>query len=138
MKMSSIEVIRNYKHDIAGKFKDISTVLNALNETSFDDLDNNEIFHAVHEVILKMVMTSRETMVENLNQDIVLIVYDKEPDLSLSKLQIQGVSVRYEIKRERVNYYYSQIENAGSVEVDCEMLKLVLPIKSIEFQKSDL
>jgi len=136
--MSSIEVIRNYKHDIAGKFKDISTVLNALNETSFDDLDNNEIFHAVHEVILKMVMTSRETMVENLNQDIVLIVYDKEPDLSLSKLQIQGVSVRYEIKRERVNYYYSQIENAGSVEVDCEMLKLVLPIKSIEFQKSDL
>jgi hypothetical protein len=138
MKMSSIEVIRNYKHDIAGKFKDISTVLNALNETSFDDLDNNEIFHAVHEVILKMVMTSRETMVENLNQDIVLIVYDKEPDLSLSKLQIQGVSVRYEIKRERVNYYYSRIENAGSVEVDCEMLKLVLPIKSIEFQKSDL
>ncbi len=136
--MSSIEVIRNYKHDIAGKFKDISTVLNALNETSFDDLDNNEIFHAVHEVILKMVMTSRETMVENLNQDIVLIVYDKEPDLSLSKLQIQGVSVRYEIKRERVNYYYSRIENAGSVEVDCEMLKLVLPIKSIEFQKSDL
>ena len=84
----------NYKHDIAGKFKDISTALASLDENSFDDPENNEIFHAVHGVFLKMVKTSRNTKIENLKQSMELVVSDNEPNLDLPKLQIKRDTTR--------------------------------------------
>src|SRR5665647_2355645 len=109
--MNSNNPIRNYKHDISGKFRDISTVLSSMDEEVFDDPANNEIFHAVHELLLKMVKTSRNTMLENLKQEIVLVVSDKEPELSLAKLQLEGVTVRYELQADSMKYYYFQREN---------------------------
>jgi hypothetical protein len=129
--MNSNNVIRNYKHDISGKFKDISTAINSLDESAFNDVTNNDIFHAVHEVLLKMVKTSRNTMFENLNQEIVLVVSDKEADLSLSKLQIEGVVVRYEMDKERMRYYYFQNENQGEAEANIAIIKCLLPIRSV-------
>ncbi len=60
--MNSTEAMRIYKHDIAGKFRDISTAIKALDENSFNDPEAREIFYAVHEVILKMVKTSEYTI----------------------------------------------------------------------------
>ena len=131
--MNSNNVIRNYKHDISGKFKDIGTAIANMDESAFNDAGNNEIFHAVHEVLLKMVKTSRNTILENLKQEIVLVVSDKEPDLSLSKLQIEGVTVRYEMKDECMKYIYAKSENQGSVEVGIKVLKTFLPIKTVSF-----
>jgi hypothetical protein len=129
--MNSNNVIRNYKHDISGKFKDISTAINSLDESAFNDVTNNEIFHAVHEVLLKMVKTSRNTMLENLNQEMVLVVSDKEPDLSLAKLQIEGVVVRYEMKNENMKYYYFQFENKGEAKEHIATILSLLPVRSV-------
>lgn len=130
--MNSSSSIRNYKHDISGKFKDISTALSAMDESAFNDPGNNEIFHAVHEVLLKMVKTSRNTMLENLKQEIVLVISDKEPEQSLPKLQIEGVTVRYEMKDEKMEYYYFEKENGGDFQDDLAKITCVLPIKSIK------
>lgn len=136
--MNSNNVIRNYKHDISGKFKDIGTAIATMDESAFNDVDNNEIFHAVHEVLLKMVKTSRNTMIENLNQEIVLVVSDKEPDLSLSKLQIEGVVVRYEMKNEKADYYYSLKENEQDVAFSLGRIFATLPVKNIILDSVDL
>jgi hypothetical protein len=112
--MSSSSTMRNYKHDITGKFKDITTALNAMGDDAFDDPENNEIFHAIHEVLLKMVKTSRNTILENSKQEIVLVVSDQEPDTSLPKLQIEGVVVRYEMKNRGMSYYLFLNENPGN------------------------
>lgn len=129
--MNSTEAFRNYKHDIVGKFKDVSTAINSLSESSFDDSDNNEIFHAIHEVILKMVKTSRNTILEKLNQELVLIISDQNPDTSFSKLQIEGAVVRYEIKKDVMNYYLYSQENTLEIPLLVAKLVALLPIKNI-------
>jgi hypothetical protein len=129
--VNSTEAFRNYKHDIVGKFKDVSTAINSLSESSFDDSDNNEIFHAIHEVILKMVKTSRNTILEKLNQELVLIISDQTPDTSFSKLQIEGAVVRYEIKKDVMNYYLYSQENTPEIPLLVAKLVALLPIKNI-------
>jgi hypothetical protein len=135
--MSSTNIIRNYKHDIAGKFKDISTALNAMDESAFSDPSNNEIFHAVHEVILKMVKTSRNTMIENLKQEMVLVVSDGEPDLNMPKLQIEGVVVRYEVKEGEMQYKIFLSENLGNPVFLFGKISASLPVKRIQNEISD-
>lgn len=133
--MNSIEAICNYKHDIAGKFKDISTAISALDEKSFDDAENNEIFHAIHEVILKMVKTSRNTIAQKLYQEILLVVTNDNPDMNLPKLQIEGITVRFTGDNSTIKYVYSKPENEESlVDVHSGNLKTLLPIKSLGYQ----
>ena len=129
--MNSNNPIRNYKHDITGKFKDISAAIASMDENAFNDSSNNEIFHAIHDVLLKMVKTSRNTMIENLNQEITLIVSDQEADLNLSKLQIEGVTVRYEMKNENMKYYYFQDENKGEAKEHLATILSLLPVRSV-------
>lgn len=129
--MNSTEAIRNYKHDITGKFKDISMAINTLDENSFTDLQDHEIFHAVHEVILKMVKTSRNTIANLLNQEMTLVVTDIEPRLDLPKLQIEGIVVRYESNGPDLMYIYSKSENLGSVDAHIHVLKTLLPFKLV-------
>lgn len=138
--MNSSNPIRNYKHDIFGKFKDIGTAIADMDEEVFNDAGNNEIFHAVHEVLLKMVKTSRNTMLENLKQEIVLVVSDKEPDLSLSKLQIEGVLVRYLTTNEKMTYYYFTEENKGDAKENVAKIVCLLPVQSIasEFKTAEI
>lgn len=129
--MSSNNTIRNYKHDISGKFKDISTAIASMDENVFDDSENYEIFHAVHEVLLKMVKTSRNTILENFKQEIVLVVSDQEPDLIMPKLQIEGVTIRYEASLEKMSYYYFARENSGDVNGNVAKILCLLPVKTI-------
>lgn len=130
--MNSNNPIRNYKHDISGKFRDITAAISLMDESVFHDTENNEIFHAVHEVLLKMVKTSRNTMIENLKQEIILIVSSEEPDLSLQKLQIEGVTLRYSMKEDEVFYYIFKAENEGDSEVLVSIARTFLPIKKIQ------
>ena len=78
-----------------------------------------------------MLKTSRNTMVENLNQEITLVVSDKEADLNLSKLQIEGVTVRYEMKNENMKYYYFQVENKGEAKEHIATILCLLPVRSV-------
>ncbi len=133
--MNSTEAMRIYKHDIAGKFKDISTAIKALDENSFNDPEAREIFYAVHEVILKMVKTSRETISHKLNQEILLFVTNAAPDINLPKLQIEGVNLRYIEDNSTIMYLYSKTENEGSLDVHIGVLKILLPIKFVEYEE---
>ena len=135
--MNSTNPLRNYKHDIAGKFKDINTALAAMNENSFENPENNEIFHAIHEVLLKMVKTSRNTMRENLKQDMLLVVSDKDPILDLPKLQIEGVIVRYESTAAQVTYSLHLSENEGDMVFNLGRIHPSLPIHKINFDLKD-
>ena len=137
MHRNSNNPIRNYKHDISGKFKDITSAIASMDESAFNDSSNNEIFHAVHEVLLKMVKTSRNTMIENLNQEITLVVSDKEADLNLSKLQIEGLTVRYEMKDEKMKYFYFQVENKGEVKEHVATILSLLPVRSVLNEMKD-
>jgi len=127
--MNSTEAIRNYKHDITGKFRDISSVVNALDESSFEDASNHEVFHAVHEVLFKMVRTSNQVILSQLKQDLRLEVSNSEPDLSLPKLSIGEINVR------SVNdgYILYRSENSQDEKVSIEVLKILLPVKRIEY-----
>lgn len=131
--MNSIEAIRNYKHDISGKFKDISMAINSLDENSFDDPQAHEIFHAIHEVILKMVKTSKKTIINNTNQEVDLIMTSDEPNIKLPKLQIDGITVRYLAKDSSIRYIYYYAENQGPVEMHIELLKILVPFRNLKF-----
>lgn len=129
--MSSIEVWRNYQHDIVGKFRDIDAAVKALEASSFEDQTNNEIFHAIHEVLLKMLWTSRETMLANLKQQITLQVSEQKADSKLPKLLIEGLTVRYKLSPQEMTYYYFTEENPGPVEVGLSKLSMLLPFREI-------
>jgi hypothetical protein len=131
--MNSIEAFRHYKHDIVGKFRDVSMAINNLNENSFNEPEANEIFHAVHEVILKMLLTSRNTIHKKLNQKIELVVIDEKPNTSLPAIKIEGITIRYELSETLMKYVYSKSENNGSVESHLESLKLMLPFRDLNF-----
>lgn len=129
--MNSTNTIRNYKHDISGKFKDITMAINSFDEKSFENVDNNEIFHAVHEVLLRMVKTSRNTILENLKQEIILVVSDQTPDMGLAKLQIEGVTIRYEVNNENITYSLFLNENKGNPAFLLGKVFAVLPVKEV-------
>lgn len=135
--MNSNNPMRNYKHDICGKFRDINTAIDSLGEDAFNNPENYEIFHAVHELLLKMVKTSRNTIAQNIKQDIVLVVSDRTPDLSLPKLHIEGVSVRIANTEGKMNYIYSTAENDGDHKSKIAVVSSLLPILEYEYEKSE-
>jgi hypothetical protein len=128
--MNSTEAFRNYRHDILGKFKDISLVINSFDEDSFSDPEKYEMFHAIHEVIIKMVKTSRNTIAQQLRQEIRLNVSDHQPDLNLPKIQIEGVTVRYSGDSSKMQYFYYKSENKGDFDLNLVILKSFLPFNS--------
>ena len=81
--MRSNEKMIKYKHDIIGQFKDLNMAISTFEASDFDGTAKLEVFHAVHEVLLKMVKTSRNTIAQKLNQEIILVVSDEEADLNL-------------------------------------------------------
>jgi hypothetical protein len=66
--MNSTEALMHYRHDITGKFKDITMAINSINQDTIYDPESFEIFEAVHEVLLKMVKTSEKTIKEIKNK----------------------------------------------------------------------
>ncbi|HXH31903.1 MAG TPA: hypothetical protein VNJ01_13925 [Bacteriovoracaceae bacterium] len=129
--MSFSSVIKNYKHDIAGKFLNISSAINPMTDDVFKNPENNELFHAVHEVLLKMVRASRNTILQNLNQNMTLVVSDKDPDPTLLKLQIEGLLLRHSLTKESVTYYLFTAENPGNLAFHLGKVHAVLPVKEI-------
>jgi hypothetical protein len=60
--MNSTEKMLKYKHDTIGQFRDLKTAIDSLDASDFEGSDKLEVFHAVHEVLLKMVKTSEATI----------------------------------------------------------------------------
>ena len=60
--MNSTEIMIKYKHDIIGQFRDINAAVASFEASDFEGPKKLEVFHAVHEVLLKMVDTSKATI----------------------------------------------------------------------------
>ncbi len=60
--MNSTEMMIKYKHDIIGQFRDINAAVASFEPSDFEGQRKLEVFHAVHEVLLKMVKTSTTTI----------------------------------------------------------------------------
>jgi len=132
--VNSNEAFRNYRHDITGKFKDISMAINSLTEESLKDPLAFETFHAIHEVILKMLNTSQGLITKSLSQNIELIVTDCKPDPSLPNIQIEGLNIRYLSSQNKFSYIYSTHENEKISEEKIIFLKLLIPFKELRFE----
>lgn len=129
--MNSISQLQNYKHDITGKFAGISSLVQKMDSSVFVDPGNCEIFHAIHEVLIKMVQTSRETILEELNQSMVLCISSNEVKIDLPQIQIKDLKLRWESAPEETTYYYFNRENSGPIGPNIDMIKTWLPIKTI-------
>ena len=60
--MNSTEMMIKYKHDIIGQFRDINAAVASFEASDFEGQKKLEVFHAVHEVLEKMLNTSKRTI----------------------------------------------------------------------------
>lgn len=123
--------IAQYKHDTVGKFKDINAVVSRLNESAFSNPENLELFHMVHEAIMKMVKTSKEVIRQSYERPMILKVVDAELGDSLKKIQIDGLNLRLDFNENSVIYYYSVNENKEDLRIACGKLLALLPLKEV-------
>jgi len=128
MKISDLE---KYKHDTIGKFPMLKGFIEGFEEQDYTHEDNAVIFQAVHEVLIKMVTTSKKMMEGPLKQGASLTVSTAEVDLALKKMELAETNVRYKLSQGRMDYFYYQSENSGDHSLNIEKLKLVLPITQI-------
>lgn len=134
--MSYSNSLRNYKHDITGKFRDISTVISGLDESSFEDPSQHELFHAVHEVLIKMVRTSRQVIAKNVSQAIVLKISDQkwEKDQNIS---MGSFSVGIEEQDSAVHLFLNVSPDPMAASFQLGQVLTLLPVKAFEFNIAD-
>ncbi len=131
MNSNNINIVK-YKHDTIGKFNTITSMIAPLDEKSFDDSQSSELFHAVHEVICKMVRTSRQTIFSKFKNEILLIIQDECNDVDLPKILIADISVRYLSSEKSITYFLSLAENTENICFLLGKLFSILPIKKVE------
>ena len=130
-------ILYSHSHPFAnyndfGKFKTIEGLTSSLNEQSFQNREDQEIFYAIHEVLVNMVMASRETIMEEIDSKITLTAIKEAPQ-DQSKMVIDGMIVRYAIQENgKLNYFFSVDENAMSAEDAFSILKTLLPITELK------
>lgn len=124
--MNSIEAIRNYKHDIIGKFNDIQLVVKDFTEHSFKDQESIELLLAVHETLIKMIHTSKSVVESQVPGEIVLRVSKESINEDMPVLMIGGVKIRCGLNE----YWYSLREND---EKNIDLVKLLLPIHKVVY-----
>lgn len=135
MKITDLE---KYKHDTIGKFPMLRGLIETFEEHDYTQEDNAIIFQAIHEVLVKMVTTSKNLMEGPLKQGTTLTVLNDEVDPNLKKLELADVNVRYKLSNKKMDYYYFQSENSESLALNIEKLKLVLPITQIIYPSSEV
>ena len=128
MKISDLD---KYKHDTIGKFPILKGFIEGFEEQDYAHEENAVIFQAVHEVLIKMVTTSKKMMEGPLKQGASLNISNGKVDLALKKLDLPEVSVRYKLSQGRMDYFYYQSENSGDHLLNIEKLRLVLPITQV-------
>lgn len=124
--------LNHYKHDITGKFKDITSVVSLFDVSTLQDAKNLELFHAVHEVLLKMVQTSRQTILESMGESIELIITDREVRVELPQVVIQGLTLRYLLDSKGLSYFLYLPENPQDLFFTFGKVSALIPFKSVK------
>lgn len=107
--MKSNRSLIRYKHDVIGKFKEISSVISPLNDNSECPPKYFELFAIVHGLLMKMIPTSRETISELFSQESRLHVVVQLPDkLTAKKVSVGEIDFFQVISKEGQDYYLVQ------------------------------
>jgi hypothetical protein len=128
--MNTLTELQNYKHDIPGKLKTISAIINRMDENFLSEKSSHETLLAIHEVLLKMVFTSRDFI--GLASKAKLIVKNTKPQSDLQTLSIDNLIIRYEVQSSLMNFYYFMGDNKGEHQANLEKIISLLPITKIE------
>ncbi|MGE3607941.1 MAG: hypothetical protein AB7I27_00035 [Bacteriovoracaceae bacterium] len=132
--MSSNNHFRNYKHDIPGKFKDITLAVSSMSAEGFDNKEYDEVLMAIHEVLLKMLSTSQKTIKECTKAKVSLQLVSKLP-LSTTPIEVFGIKINYQNSNNEIIYF---LEDSSEIEVlksRISLLRAILPIQSIIDEK---
>jgi hypothetical protein len=128
--VSTISEFEHYKHDIVGKFKTIEGLVATMDQHSFDRPEDCEIFYAVHEVLIKMVDSSRSILKSQIKAKKNLQI-TKDFQETLPQLKIAGLLIRYKINPTGgILYIYSTAENTLPPEKALVILECLLPMSA--------
>lgn len=130
--MNTFTDLQKYKHDIPGRLRSISSIINDMDQDFHTRPDGQELLLAIHEALIKMIVASKEFMNAIKNLRMNLIVLYSTADENLSLMEVDGLKIRYELTPSSINYYFSTQENEGDLDINLGKLKALLPITNIE------
>ena len=125
---------QKYKHDTVGKFSFIQQFINPMSDDSLKDIENTEVLHAIHQSFVNMVRTSRISLIQNLNQNLILVI-ENGTSKNLNLTQFEGINLRSESNEGSMIYYYSLDENPINHLFNMGVILSTLPIKEINIDK---
>lgn len=103
--MTSNRHLVQYKHDVIGKFKEITSVISPLDDFKECPTEYFELFSIVHELLIKMIATSRMTISEVFSQKARLEVVDEVPK-KLKKVSVGDLDLFIDKSSSGLTYYY--------------------------------
>jgi hypothetical protein len=124
--------LQRYKHDVTGKFRDISAAVSMLDASSLQGPGAQEILFAVHEVIARMAGTSRQMIRESSGcGGAELVVSAGTWAQDLPKLHLADAVLRVERTPESTTYILLLSENLGEPLFILGKICALLPIGKI-------
>lgn len=140
--MKSNRSLIRYKHDVIGKFKEITSVISPLDDGTECPPKYFELFLIVHGLLMKMIPASRETISELFSEKSELHVVNQIPEKLVAKKILVGELEFYQVfSNERQDYYYvlDSSDQDRAIFMMGKALSL-LPVKKtvIEIQDAEL
>lgn len=129
--------IYQYKHDITGKFKDVSAVVNQIDQSTFDKAEGLELFHMVHESVIKMVKTSKEVIRCSFEIPMALHIVESELAPSIKKVHVDSLVLGFKFIDGTFTYYYNKNENDEDLRIACGKLLALLPFNVVKIDLKD-
>ena len=103
--MKSNRILVQYKHDVIGKFKEITSVITPLDDFKECPAEYFELFSMIHGLLIKMIFTSSVTISELFSQETRLEVVDVPPG-KLKKVTVGNLDLFVDASPLSFKYYY--------------------------------
>lgn len=135
--MSISSTWRDYKHDVVGKFHGVNSAIQSMDESSLKKPETYEMFHAIHETLMRMVKSSKDLMTTHLEQEMKLVVVENVPE-GAERVRINDLALYAKITGKEATFYYPQSENKGPLLFNLGKIAGALPIKNIQSDLADV
>jgi hypothetical protein len=126
--MNYIDTCQQYEHDIIGSFKIVSSLFESVKKNGLQNEDSQEILHAIHDLLVNMVVTSRNTIIESSLEPVTISVDPLVIPPNSSLVKLNSVVVRSIVSKGLASYYYQTKENSEETSFNLQLLKEFLPI----------
>lgn len=134
--MTILSELQNYKHDTSGKFKNLTQVINEMDEESLQNPDNLELLMSIHECFITMINSSVNFISSLPGNEMILHLGTKPEGSQLSTIRMNEFTLFYEVKGQKISYYLNEFpQNLTSSEI-IEKIKVLFPLTKIEFKEN--